>query len=838
MNTKIIAHTYILFLLSLFTCIPNIFADNKVAEISSPDNSIRFELFLDGEQSLYYQVNKNGETVLSKSQLGIHTSIADFTSGLAFITASSKAVDESYTLPSGKVKNYTDICNELTATFRKSGQEIKIVARAYNEGVAFRYVLEGTDNIAISSEQSECNINSINRIFAQTYSKDYKNITEEPDLDLLSCTGQRTSLPLLVKAKNNYLLLTEASVDGNYAASYLEVDEATQAFRYKPVSPTATSLPLHTPWRVLFIGSLNSMVESTMLENLNPATTITDNSWIKPGKAAWNYIGEDTFGYLSTENIYTYIDWVKEMGWEYFTLDRGWQNTSGFSLNKIIGYATSKGIGVFIWVNQQKLPTERTELQKLIAGWKSQGVKGLKVDFWEDDSQTMMKKYELLIQLAAEQKLLLNFHSCTKPSGQRRTWPHLLTTEAVLGNSYYAQSPAVISSMHNINEVILRSLLGPTDYAPVDFADKNGRILYGTTWAHQLALSVIFESGIQHITDSPDNLRYHISNGFLRQLPVTWDEIKCLEAEPETFISLARKKGEDWYIGSLTNEARNFETTLSFLKPDTRYNAYIYSDGDCSSEIKFDYREGLTFTQNISIPLAKNGGLTILISPSEDYTKPYQEKYEAEAPDNTIPFGISLKTDDDSLCSNRQYLASIGKGRSLTFRKIKVPKTATYAITFYYMANENRKAYVKINGKQEEEHFFIGTGKETGSGLAHKTILAELEANMENTLEFGNDSEYAPNLDRITVSGFNPDITSISPATRDETTIKIYTTDRNIIIANPSVTNYEVCNTIGQIIANGIFQSGSVSIPIREQGIYIVRVKAGNTDHKEKIIIH
>ncbi len=837
MKTEKIKYFLIVIVVMLFSCHQNILADNLISQANSPDGNIRFELFLDANSTMYYQVSKGSEIVISKSKLGIDTSLGDFSSGLTFNTVSSKAIDENYSLPSGKKSNYSNQCNEITASFSKSGYSMQVIARIYNEGVAYRYMLEGSGNASVISESSECNVSGINRILAQTYSKDYKNIAEEADLELLDCVKQHISLPLLVKTTNNYVLLSEAMVNGGYAASQLEINEQTQAFRYKPVGTVTSSLPLQTPWRIFFIGSLNNIIESAMPENLNTSTGITDLSWIKPGRTAWNYGGEDTSDYLSTTSIYSYIDWAAEMGWEYFTLDRGWQNNKKFTLAQVVNYGITKGIGIFIWVNQNTLASNKTDLQRTLSTWKSQGVKGLKVDFWEDDSQTMMKKYDLLLEVASEQKLMVNLHSSTKPSGLRRTWPHLLTSEAVLGNAYYATSPAVISPQHNINSAIIRSTLGATDYCPVDFADKNGRILYGTTWAHQLALSVIFESGIQHIMDAPSNIRYNISSAFLKRLPVAWDDTKCLEAEPDDFITIARKKGEDWYIASLADESRETKINLSFLTPGVTYYAHIYKDGDCPSEIQFEYRGNLNSSGEITVPLKNNGGVTMILSPSA-YERPILRKYEAESADNTIPFGVATKTDKDSLCSNKQYVSDIGKGRSLTFQKIRISEAGTYAVTFYYMADATKYAYVKVNGKDEswKEYTFVSTGTETGSGLGIKTVLVDLETDIDNTIEFGNYNDYAPAIDRITVSKLGGENSGIKKI-KDEKSTDIYALDNQIIIELSTPTVYKIHNTQGQLLTEGSFAGGKESIPVYDKGIYIVTINSDNMVYSKKVII-
>lgn len=839
MKIKQTYHVCSVIFLILLTCNKIILADTVVSLAKSPDDNTLLELLLDDSSNLYYQISKGSENIIPKSRLGINTSVADFSAGLTYESASSSLIDETYTLPSGKKSTYINKCNQLTTRFTKSGKAIDVIFRVYDDGVAYQYLIGGSGEVSVISEQSECRIAGIGQVYSQVYSKDYKSIVEESDMEVLDCL-EHTSLPLLVKTGNNYVLLSEAMVNGSYAASQLLVNDASQSFTYKPIGSIKSTLPLYTPWRALMIGSLNTIAESTLIENLNPATGISDLSWIKAGKATWSYGGEDTSDYLSMNNIQKYLDWTTEMGWEYFTLDRGWQNKGNIDLQKVINYANPRGIGVFIWVSQQKLPSTKNGLQNTLQAWKNQGVKGLKVDFWEDDSQAMMAKYNLLLEVAAEQKLLINFQSCTKPTGLRRTWPHLLTSEAVMGNDYYASSPAVISSVHNINSAIIRGALGSTDYKPIDFADKNGKIHQGTTWAHQLALSVAFESGVQHIQDAPNNINYNIAADFIKNLPAAWDDTKCLEAELEQYVTIARRRGEDWYLASLNNDARTIETDLSFLPSDKTYNAYIYKDGDCMSEINFEYKEGLRATDKIVLEAIQNGGFAILLSPSSSYIKPVHTKYEAESPDNVIPFGVAIRTDKDSLCSNGRYLTSIGRGRSVVFKKIAVPKSGTYAVTFYYMAAADRYAYVKVNDKAEswKEYTFRGTGAEDGgSGLGQKTIFMELDAAIENTIEFGFNNDYAPNLDRIVVFKADQTDTGIDEVDDDDNAGSIYVQDQAIIITQENAARYSIYNTLGQLVKAGTCAGGTISIPMEDTGVYVVRVSANNTVFSNKVLV-
>ncbi|MDD2996916.1 MAG: glycoside hydrolase family 97 catalytic domain-containing protein [Paludibacter sp.] len=813
-------------------------AQNVVATLKSPDNELSVQLLLDENAVLYYQLQKGSTPIISTSQMGLNTSLADFRSGLTFENATTESVNNTYNLPSGKKSWYLNHYNELKANFTKSGKSFQVVFRAYNEEIAFRYVINGTGSATISAEASECNPVTKEIMFAQTYSRDYKNVVEESNWNQLACL-KYTSLPLLLKNAGNYILISEAAVNGTYSASKLMTNEANGAFVFQPEVAISTALPFQSPWRTIQTGSLQSIAASTLFENLNQTTAISDLSWIKPGKATWNYGGEDGTGYLTMSNIRKYIDWANEMGWEYFTLDKGWQNNSSIPIDQVLSYASSKKVGVFLWVNQQKLPATETELRTVLQAWKNKGVKGLKVDFWENDGQTMLKKYDLLFRLTSEIKLMLNLHSTTKPSGLRRTWPHLLTSEAVLSNSYYAMSPNVITASHNVNAAIIRSALGSTDYSPVDFADRNGKIHSSTTWAHQLALSVIFESGIQHIADAPENIRYNIAADFLKNLPVAWDDTKYLEAEPEKMVTVARQKADDWYVASLSNESREAEIDLSFLSPEKTYNAYIYKDGVCPSEILFDFRENIKSTDKLSLRTNEKGGFALILSPSLSFKKPQHSKYEAESSENIIPFGVSVKTDIDSLCSNYKYVSDIGKGRSLTFKNIRVQHTGTYALTFFYSSDAARTAFVKVNNKTESvsEYTFAGTGSLSGVGLAHKTVFVDLIAAAENTIEFGNITALAPNLDRIVLAPTGDIETALSPIFNNENEPKIYTVDKNIIIESTASCHFQIYNAMGQLVKTDSFGGAKILIPVQHEGVYVLKLCSEGEHFSEKVLI-
>ena len=251
---------------------------------------------------------------------------------------------------------------------------------------------------------------------------------------------------------------------------------------------------------------------------------------------------------------------------------------------------------------------------------------------------------------------------------------------------------------------------------------------------------------------------------FLKRLPVAWDNTRCVEARPDEYVSLVRQKGDEWYWATLTHEARTARVPLSFL-PRARTTVPM-----CMAMAIARRRSGLSTRDNLSSPrypcrstLLKRGGAVVLFSTSSQLPRPIQMKYEAEAAENTIPFGVPVKSDVDSLCSGGEYVASIGNGRALVFNGVTVPESGTYAMTLYYMSDAPCSAYVKLNGdiNSWQEVSFENTGGPTGSYMAHRTVLVTLDHTVSNTIEVGNNSDYGPNLDRIVLSKYADGTTTL-----------------------------------------------------------------------------
>lgn len=748
MNIKCIFKK-LLFLIIFFTSIEYCeLYSQSVNTISSPDSKIKITVTLNNQQ-LKYNVSKEGNEIVSLSPLGIKTSKEDFSNGLNQISSSTKSINESYSLPSGKKSVYINNYNELTIQLKKNSSDIQVVFRVYNDGIAYRYNIPGKGNISVYNETSAVAIANFDKSWggklANGSSEYYpaRNWTESVALE-------KFAGPILIKNNKNstWCLITEAANISNYTSSTFNTGDKTGLFNLVQVGEINSTLPLETPWRVVILGNLPTIVESVMIENLNPPTLLTDVSWIKPGRASWDWGAEEGHPAVSFALAKSYIDLASSMGWEYYMQDEGWDKL-GFNLQLVIDYAKSKGIGILLWSNSNRFQNDENQIRSILSKWKSMGIKGVKVDFWKDDSQLEFEKYDKLVKIAAELKLLANLHGCTKPSGLRRTWPNLLTSEAVLGGEMYLFVPNSTPAYYNITLSMTRNVIGPMDYTPLDFANTNGGIKQNNTWSHQLALGTVYESGLQHMNDSPDNYKFHFAKEFLKALPVVWNETKCLEAYPDKYVTIARKHNKDWYIASLCDSARALNIKLTFLDDNVKYIAQIYKDGTCPSDIQFDQIE-VKKDDILNVNMLTHGGATIRISTSP-LEKPNFKLYEAEAINNTLTNSAQKVTDPDGLCSNNTFVGEIGNGSALIMNNITAATSGKFCMTVYYMTNDTRNTYIKINDQAEEVYSFNGWGGYNGKGLAMRTFIINLKSGA-NHIEFGNKDGYGINIDRIVIS--------------------------------------------------------------------------------------
>jgi alpha-glucosidase len=621
--------------------------------LSSPDKSVRFTLTLE-DSLLSYQVSHgvkdDATTVVEASPLGLIRSDEAFTNGFVFVAAGKpKRFDETYTLLHGKTKEVRNHGVEQGFDFTNAnGAPVRIVVRAFNDGVAFafRFPEETGQEITILSDVSGFKIPEGRAwmlpydavgLWAPAYEAFWEN---DIAVGTSSAEGKRGwCFPALFNVRDRWVMLAEAGLDGSCFASHLQPDAPDGLYRLRPpeveetygVAPqeaTAT-LPWQSPWRVIVVGSTPAtIVETSIIENLNPPCAIEDTSWIKPGRVSWSW-----WSNMSSPGDYDklvpFVDLAAKLNWEYSLIDAGWPNMKNGDIWQLNEYAAKQGVGLILWYNsggkhsqildcdpRDRLvdpATRRAEMAML----QKKGIKGIKVDFMQSDKQYMIQLYLDIIRDAADHQIAVNFHGSTMPTGWSRTYPNLLTMESIAGAEQY-WSEDFAEKAHNYHSIYTytRNVVGPMDYTPVIFGNAQERKPHLTTNPHELATSVAFESGMQHFADSVENYLAtpDYVQEFLRHVPVAWDETRYLDGVPGKLSLLARRKGKVWYVAGLNGEAtpKTVTVPMHFLKRGT-YDAELIYDADEPRDFN---RRTLKVKSKDTLPVevAGRGGFVIRIS--------------------------------------------------------------------------------------------------------------------------------------------------------------------------------------------------------------------------------
>ena len=602
---------------------------------------------------LYYTVQAGGPaaytTVLEDSPLGITRSDQGFVDGLSLDTAGpTTVVDEMYTMITGKKSAIRNHANQRVLSFNGGTNKVELVLRAYDGGFAFRYHFPETSStpMTVSGETTGFKIPASSRAWllpydsAGEYTPAYESYwRNDVAVGMQSPTGPGWCLPALFRTpSNHWVLLHDTDVNGSYFAAHLaptatnnvyrvDMPEANEAESQGAVNPTST-LPWATAWRMVVAGSLATVVESTMATDLAAPSAVSDTSWIRPGRASWSWWTADSNPTSYNANT-PFIDLAQTMTWEYSLIDHGWhQMGSGGTWQNLVTYATARNVGLMVWYNSggnhnrvgltprdrmNVAATRRTELQSISQA----GIKGIKVDFFHSDKPWIMQYYLDILRDAAEFRLLVNFHGSTIPRGWQRTYPNLMSAEAVRGAEWYKYEAGYPADAARRNTILVfaRNVVSSMDYTPVTFTNHANAHL--TTYGHELALSVVFESGIQHFADRVSGYTGLAAGPrtFLQQVPSTWDETRFVEGTPGEHVVLARRKGTTWYLAGIAGDtqARNLMLNLGFLGAGT-YTAAVISDG--SSDTTFSERSAsVNATSPLAVSLRARGGFVARITP-------------------------------------------------------------------------------------------------------------------------------------------------------------------------------------------------------------------------------
>lgn len=571
--------------------------------VESPDANVTVELSLRGTvQTL--AVSNGGQTLIKPSPLRLTDPVSEEAGveeevSIIAVSRTDRDIRREFSTVTGKRRDHSYRASESVFSCDLSnGQRLEFHVRVSADGVAFR--LRFPETSVLLTFQEEASIRFPRRTIAWLSPYASGHETDIYQTSVFDAEGA-FSMPGIFKVYDDqWVLLTEADVDGSFMPSQLGADPQDDRVHFQhPELPVRTTSGFEVPWRVIVLGDLEAVVESDLVPALVENPQIDDTDWIEPGRVAWSWWSEwDSTA--DPERQKDYVDYASERGWEYILVDEGWEPEW---VPEIVEYATQRDVGVFLWIHWTDLydPQER---ETKLTRWKRWGIEGIKVDVMDENEQGRMQFYDQLLQATAEYELMVNFHSSLLPTGMKARWPHVLTYEAVKGAEHYEW--ATLTPTHNTVLPYMRNVVGPMDYTPVAFSAENRH----TTVGHELALAVVYESGLQHFADSIDEYaaRPH-AEWFLERVPAAWDETRFIDGQPGSGATIARRSGAEWFVGSITaGGEQTIDVPLSFL-PAERTGTILRGD-ETGEELR---RESLSVgpTDELSVTVRPNGGFCL-----------------------------------------------------------------------------------------------------------------------------------------------------------------------------------------------------------------------------------
>jgi alpha-glucosidase len=623
--------------------------------LKSPDAKISIDFRLTSSGEAFYSLSHSGATILKQSKLGIIRSDGDFSTKLVLDSVSNMSVvTDKYTLLHGKrLKSSYTGNNQVFYLKNADSKKIEMIFQASNDGIAFRYHFPGkTDTtVKIFNEVTSYHFDISTKAFLQPcadarmgwcYASPSYEEYYEKNIPVGASSPNQAGwvMPALFNYGKYWVCITETAVDTNYCGSRLsqfspdgeymvQFPEPQECRSNEPALPESV-LPWYTPWRIIAItDNLAGLVESTLETDLATPAKYDVSSWLEPGIASWSWVilKDDSTVYDVQR---TYIDFASKMNWKYCLIDALWDTKIGYEkMKQLAEYAKTKNVKILLWYNsagdwnttpqtpRDKMTSSKsriTEFQRL----KDMGIGGIKVDFFGGDGQSMMKYYIDILKDAAKYNLAVNFHGATFPRGWYRTYPNLVSMEAIRGEEYvtFGQFFADNQPSHCAVIPFTRNLFDPMDFTPVNFSGIP-HITRRTTNGFEIALSVLFTSGIQHIAETPVGIaaQKDFVREYMSSLPETWDDVKFIDGFPGKFVVLARQKGNRWYIAGINGETSERSITLNVPFISTKSKGILITD---AVSVKDLIKNDVEFSTPIKITMYPYGGFVIKTIASED----------------------------------------------------------------------------------------------------------------------------------------------------------------------------------------------------------------------------
>lgn len=628
-------------------------AASAAEPLLSPDGKLAAEFRLSPDGAPVYRVLRGDRIVLDDSRLGLVRDDADFTRGLILRGESKiEKVEDRYELLTAKRRVNTYRANkQVFHLATKTGQQLDIIFQVSNDGVALRYFFpeKSTETRTIKAEVTSFHFATDAKAWLQpmqvaktgwgksnpAYEEFYE---KEIPVGTPSKLGAGWVFPALFRTGNNWVLLTETGLGRNYCGSRLRHEspngeysigfpDVRETMGGAPVNPSS-KLPWLTPWRVITVGSLATIAESTLGSDLADPANAPLTPDIKPGKASWSWplLGDNKTTYDVQKQ---FIDFAAQMGWAYCLIDALWDTQIGYDkIKELVDYARTKNVGIILWYNSNGDTNEapQTPKHRMVSHEvrleefkriKAMGVVGLKVDFFGGDGQAVIDYYQDILDDAAPFGFLMNFHGATIPRGWQRTYPHLMTMEAIKGFEFvtFEQVNADNEPSHGATIPFTRNAFDPMDFTPVCLDKLPGDKQRRTTSAFELALSVLFYSGVQHYPEIPEGMAKMPAyvQDFLKHVPSVWDDTKFIDGYPGKTVVLARQGDGKWYLAGINGEATGKTLTLDLGRIAKSGSATLTTDGTDAlfTQKEISWKAG----EKVSITLKPNGGFVAVVKP-------------------------------------------------------------------------------------------------------------------------------------------------------------------------------------------------------------------------------
>lgn len=620
------------------------------AALSSPDQHISVQLVATPGKPLTYTVLRDGKPVLLASNLGLQLQGADLASALS-ITGTSRVspITDRYRMAVGKKSDITYRANEQTWSVQNAQQQkMDIVFRVSNDGVAFRYVVAepSLPRKTLIQERTTFAFPTTAKAWLQPMSvaqtgweRTNPSYEEHYQMDIAVGTASPSAagwvFPALFKQGDTWLALSEAGMDGTFQASRLAPESKGGVYTIGNPMPAEAyggkglladvAGTLTTPWRLLAVGSLATVTNSTLGTDLAAPAIKFDEKLVKPGHASWSWalLKDDGTVYDVQKK---FIDYAADMRWDYTLIDADWDQKIGYEkIKELADYAATKNVGLLLWYNSSG-PWNGTKYspkgkllthEQRVAEFKrirDMGIKGVKIDFFNGDSQAMIAYYVDILNDAAAAGLLVNFHGSTLPRGWHRTWPNLMTMESVKGFEFtsFEQRDEDAMPTHVAMLPFARNLFDPMDFTPMVFGDIPN-IKRSTSNGFELATSVLMLSGIQHFAERPEGMATapeYVKN-FLRELPRSWDDSRYVDGYPGQYAVIARRAGNTWYIAGInaTESEKTLTLDLSFAGAGA---AVVIGDGEAvTGKLSSFSQRSIAASQEAVVTIKPHGGFVI-----------------------------------------------------------------------------------------------------------------------------------------------------------------------------------------------------------------------------------